>query len=206
MLCAWPDAGRLAVIIVVDNFDSFVYNLARYVRLAGAKTKVVRNDEMSVRSLLSFRPDGVILSPGPKRPEDAGLCLELIAKLPSDLPFLGVCLGHQCLVQALGGETVRTHEPLHGEASCIEHVETGLFSGVPSPMKAGRYHSLIASLNGAADLKETAWTVSSRLVMAVQHSSRPWHGFQFHPESLLTPFGAKLIENFVRLCKAEARQ
>ncbi len=193
------------MILVIDNYDSFVQNLARYVREAGAATRVVRNDAATVSDCLADAPSGVILSPGPKTPREAGLCLDLIAALPATTPLLGVCLGHQCLVEAFGGATIRARDPLHGEASQIFHTGAALFAGVQSPTFAGRYHSLIAEPPPDAPLVKTAWTVDGAL-MGVTHIERPWHGVQFHPESVLTPDGRTMISNFLTMCEGEKRR
>ncbi len=187
------------MILIIDNFDSFVHNLARYAREAGAAVRVVRNDAVTVYDCLAARPAGIIVSPGPRTPREAGVCLDLIAALPARMPFLGVCLGHQCLVEALGGKTLRASEPLHGEASSIRHCGRGLFENIPSPMLAGRYHSLIAAPAPGAPLVETAWAEDGAL-MGVSHATRPWHGVQFHPESVLSPYGRALMKNFLAIC------
>ena len=192
------------MILIIDNYDSFVHNLARYVREAGVDAKVLRNDAALAKDCIATEPAGVILSPGPKTPREAGLCLDLIAALPAETPLLGVCLGHQCLAEAFGGETVRAGAPLHGEASAIRHSRSGLFDGVPSPMPAGRYHSLIAKVAAAAPLVETAWAEDGT-VMGLSHVTRPWHGVQFHPESVLTPHGRTIIANFLAMCGTERR-
>jgi len=188
------------MIVVIDNYDSFVHNLARYVREFGAETRIVRNDAISVAECIAAAPAGVILSPGPKTPSEAGICLDLITALPEEMPLLGVCLGHQCLVEAFGGATIRATEPLHGEASAIHHDGAGVFANIPSPTPAGRYHSLIASMTTDAPLRRTARTADGAL-MGVRHNSRPWHGVQFHPESILTPAGRAMISNFVTMCR-----
>jgi len=187
------------MILVVDNYDSFVNNLARYVREAGMETRVVRNDAVSVADCLAMRPAGVVISPGPKRPQDAGVSLDLIAALDAATPLFGVCLGHQALVEAFGGRTRRARRPLHGEASEVRHSGTGVFAGLPSPMMAGRYHSLIAEPAPGGPLKVTAHSDDGEL-MAVEHESRHWFGVQFHPESLLTPHGRGMINNFLSYC------
>ena len=187
------------MILVIDNVDSFVHNLARYVRLCGFETVIVRNNETSVADCLAHSPSGVVISPGPGRPSDAGVSMDLIRALPAQTPLLGVCLGHQCLVEVFGGRTARARRPLHGEASMIAHDGAGLFEGAPSPTPAGRYHSLIASLADDAPLIETAWSEEGE-VMAARHRERPWFGVQFHPESLLTPYGRLMVDNFLRLC------
>ncbi|MEQ8934595.1 MAG: aminodeoxychorismate/anthranilate synthase component II [Amphiplicatus sp.] len=185
------------MILVIDNYDSFVHNLARYVREAGASTHIVRNDAASVGELLRIHPAGVILSPGPHAPKEAGVCLDLIAALPADIPLLGVCLGHQCLVEAFGGRTARAKVPLHGEARSVFHDGTGLFEGIAAPIFAGRYHSLISALPERSELVANGWSEEDEL-MSVRHRTRPWFGLQFHPESLLTPEGRALIGAFLR--------
>ncbi|MEM8935302.1 MAG: aminodeoxychorismate/anthranilate synthase component II [Pseudomonadota bacterium] len=185
------------MILVVDNYDSFVHNLSRYIREAGGETTIIRNDEMSVDDCLALGPRAVVLSPGPKKPTDAGICLDLLHGLPASMPVLGVCLGHQCLVEAFGGRTVKALEPLHGEASAIRHSGAGVFEGLSSPLPVGRYHSLASVVAEGGPLEETAWSDEGDL-MAVAHRERPWFGVQFHPESLLTPDGRKVIQNFLR--------
>lgn len=185
------------MILIIDNYDSFVHNLARYVREAGEETLIVRNDAMSVDALLATAVAGVILSPGPGKPADAGVCLDFLARLDRRTPLLGVCLGHQCLVEAHGGAVARAKQPLHGEASLIHHDATGVLCGVPSPFAAGRYHSLVGELSGG-DLLANAWSEGGEL-MGVRHVHARWHGVQFHPESLLTPWGRKIIGNFLEL-------
>lgn len=187
------------MILIIDNYDSFVHNLARYVREAGWETRVERNDAVSVEECRAMAPAGVIISPGPKRPTDAKVSLALIEALPAETPFLGVCLGHQCLVEAFGGETVRAAHPLHGEARPVLHDEQGIFQGVPSPTSAGRYHSLISTLPKDGPLIATAWS-EERELMAVAHRDRPWFGVQFHPESLLTADGRTILGNFLSYC------
>ncbi len=187
------------MILIIDNYDSFVHNLARYLREAGSPVRVVRNDQVTAAECVSMAPSGVVLSPGPKTPADAGCSLDLIATLPARTPLFGVCLGHQCLVEAFGGETVRADDPLHGEASLIRHTGAGIFEGVPSPTPAGRYHSLIARPRKGSPIVETAWTENGAL-MGAAHRINPWFGVQFHPESLLTPHGRRMVENFLRIC------
>jgi anthranilate synthase/aminodeoxychorismate synthase-like glutamine amidotransferase len=184
------------MILIIDNYDSFVHNLARYVREAGAETMVVRNDAAPARALVDLKPAGLILSPGPKAPQDAGSCLALIDLLPETTPLLGVCLGHQCLVEAFGGRTKRARRPLHGEASPIRHDGSGLFEGLASPLSGGRYHSLISELAEGSPLAANAWSEEGEL-MGVRHQSAPWFGVQFHPESLLTPDGRAIITKFL---------
>ncbi|MEO1137235.1 MAG: aminodeoxychorismate/anthranilate synthase component II, partial [Pseudomonadota bacterium] len=188
--------------LIIDNYDSFVNNLARYVREAGWETKVMRHDEVATEDFIAMAPAGVIISPGPKTPTEAAGSMQLLSALDPRVPLLGVCLGHQALVESFGGVTQRSRFPLHGEASEIRHTGRGLFRGLPSPMMAGRYHSLIAIPDCNGPLRETAWSTEGE-VMAVVHQERPWCGVQFHPESLLTPHGRGLVQNFLSHCRAE---
>ena len=185
------------MILVLDNRDSFVENLARYVRLCGADTRVVRSTRISAAEVQALRPRGVVLSPGPGRPEDAGICVELIRAAPS-LPIFGVCLGHQCLADAYGGSTGRSPDPMHGRARACTHDGDDMFAGVPERFEVGRYHSLTVDI-ADAPLRTTA-TLASGEVMAMRHTHHPHFGVQFHPESLLTPEGLRIIQNFVDAC------
>lgn len=187
------------MILVLDNRDSFVQNLARYVRLGGVATEVVRSTEITVAEVLAKAPLGVVLSPGPKRPEDAGICVELVSAVP-DLPIYGVCLGHQCLAEAYGGRTVRSAEPTHGRSSTLSHDGDAMFAGVPERFEVGRYHSLTVELP-TAGMHVTARTERGE-VMAMRHACYPHWGVQFHPESLLTTHGQQMVDNFVRLCRS----
>ena len=189
------------MILVLDNRDSFVHNLARYVRLAGANTEVVRSNELTVSQALSLNPQGIVLSPGPGRPEDAGICIELIGAAPR-VPILGVCLGHQCLANAYGGRTIRSGEPTHGRATPCLHNGDAMFDGVPSSFEAGRYHSLMVEAPPA--LRVTATTAVGE-IMAMRHQDNPHFGLQFHPESLLTPHGLQMITTFVKTCEEYAQ-
>jgi anthranilate synthase component 2 len=192
------------VIVVVDNYDSFTYNLVQLLAVAGAELEVVRNDAVTVDDLLARRPAGILISPGPGRPEEAGLCLPLLARRPA-LPIFGVCLGHQALAAACGGTVGRAPAPRHGKTSFVTHRGEGLFAGVPSPFEATRYHSLHveeASLPG--ELEAVAWSADDGLVMALRHRELPWWGVQFHPESVLTAAGPRLVGNFLALCRAQA--
>ncbi|NHK27973.1 aminodeoxychorismate/anthranilate synthase component II [Parvularcula flava] len=192
------------MILVIDNYDSFVHNLARYVRETGEETVVWRNDERSVADCLVLSPSGIILSPGPGRPDDAGICKALIAAAPA-IPILGVCLGHQALAEVYGGATVPSREPMHGRTNVIEHDGTGVFAGLPSPLTVGRYHSLSVDIIDATDLIIQA-RAGDGDIMAMRHRDRPHHGVQFHPESLLTPEGRAMIEAFVAMAAASSGQ
>jgi anthranilate synthase/aminodeoxychorismate synthase-like glutamine amidotransferase len=187
------------MILVVDHFDSFVYNLVQLVRGEGFDTTVVRSDEAPAGSLAALCPDGVILSPGPGRPEDAGCFVELVRLLDDRTPLLGVCLGHQALGVAFGARVIRAPEPVHGKASAIHHSGQGIFDGLPDPFEAGRYHSLVVEEETLGpDVAVTARTADG-LVMGLEHTRWPRFGVQFHPESILTPEGPRLVANFLAL-------
>ena len=189
------------MILVVDHYDSFVYNLVQLVGSLGAETEVVRSDAEPASALVARRPDGVILSPGPGRPEDAGCMIELLRELPEDTPLLGVCLGHQALGVELGGSVDRGPVPVHGKASPIFHHGKGILDGMPNPFEAGRYHSLIVERADLPDVLAVTAETEDGLVMAVQHRSLPRFGVQFHPESILTPEGPTIVENFLALTR-----
>ncbi len=190
------------MIAVIDNYDSFVFNLVQALGSMGEEIRVFRNDAIDVEGLKALRPGGLVLSPGPGRPEDAGVTISAIRELSSTVPTLGVCLGHQAIASAFGGRVVRADELRHGKASLMEHDGCHLFDGLPSPFPAGRYHSLVAERSSLPEeLRVTAWT-SAGVVMGLRHTSRSLFGVQFHPESVLTPEGHKLLGNFVRLTRS----
>ena len=186
------------MLLIVDNYDSFTFNLVHYVQELGARTQVIRNDAMSAREALALGAQGVILSPGPCDPDKAGICLELIETAPADLPIFGVCLGHQSIGQVFGGKVVQAREIMHGKTSPVTHEETGVFEGLPSPFIATRYHSLAVDLPEGTDLKVTARTADGE-IMGLAHKTRPVHGVQFHPESIASEHGHALLANFMRL-------
>ena len=187
------------MILVIDNYDSFTYNLVHYLNELGAETLVRRNDALSVDEALGLKPDGVLLSPGPRTPNEAGICLDLLAAAPDDLPILGVCLGHQSIGQAYGGQVVRAKAIMHGKTSQIEHTGKGIFAGLPNPVTATRYHSLSVERSTMPDVLEvTAWTDDGE-VMGFQHKTKPVHGVQFHPESIATEGGHAMLANFLKL-------
>ena len=185
--------------LLIDNYDSFTYNLWHFLGELGAKVVVHRNDQISVNEVLALQPSGVILSPGPCDPDQAGICLELIQKAPVTLPILGVCLGHQCIGQAFGGKIIRSTEPMHGKMSDIHNQGAGIFEGLPSSFSATRYHSLVVERASLPDpLKITAETQDG-LIMGLRHQSRPIFGVQFHPESIASQYGYQLLANFLLL-------
>ncbi len=187
------------MLLLIDNYDSFVYNLARYLVELGCETKVVRNDAMNVATVKLLKPKAIVISPGPCTPNEAGISIELIRELSDSIPILGVCLGHQAIAAAFGGDIVRAPEPVHGRTSLVEHSGTGLFKDLPSPLKVGRYHSLIVDEPTLSpELMITARTEDG-IPMALQHRTRPLYGVQFHPESVLTVAGRPLLSNFLRL-------
>jgi anthranilate synthase/aminodeoxychorismate synthase-like glutamine amidotransferase len=182
-------------VLVLDNYDSFTYNLVQYLGELGARPEVVRNDKATVAELLERRPERLVISPGPCTPADAGISIEASRAFPeAGIPTLGVCLGHQAMVEAFGGRTIRG-EPVHGKDAAIAHDGRGIFEGLDSPLRAGRYHSLIADPELPPDLERTASL--GDVVMAVRHRSLPAEGVQFHPESVLTPQGKQMLRNFL---------
>ena len=190
-------------VLVIDNFDSFVYNLAQYVGQLGAETLVYRNNEISMVDVDHLKPDRIVISPGPGRPDDAryfGICLELIQKLGPSIPTLGVCLGHQGIAYAYGGSIVHAKRLMHGKTSLIRHNREGLFKGVTNPLKATRYHSLVCSRrNFPRCLEENATSLDDNEIMGFKHREYPIYGVQFHPESILTSEGLKIMRNFMEI-------
>jgi anthranilate synthase component 2 len=194
--------SRRAMLLLIDNYDSFTYNLVHYLGELGAEAHVVRNDEITVADALALQPSAVVISPGPRDPDAAGICLELVKSAPPALPILGVCLGHQAIGQAYGGEVVRCHEVLHGKLSSITHTGTGLFKGVPQGFSVTRYHSLVVNPERLPDCLEVTARSQSGVIMGVEHKTRPVHGVQFHPESIASEHGHALLKNFLELTAA----
>ncbi|WP_425614958.1 aminodeoxychorismate/anthranilate synthase component II [Anatilimnocola sp. NA78] len=191
------------MILLIDNYDSFVHNLARYLRRLGATTQVVRNDHVDIALIREWQPQAIVISPGPCTPTQAGCSLEVVRELGGEIPILGVCLGHQAIGEALGGKIVLANQPMHGRASQIEHDQSGLFTGLPSPLTVGRYHSLVIDPQTVpSELKVTA-TTSDGTIMAVAHRQWPLLGVQFHPESILTEGGYLVLANFLRAAGIE---
>ena len=184
------------MLLIIDNYDSFVYNLARYCTLAGWTTqKIIRNDALTCSDISALAPSAILLSPGPKTPREAGICIDVVTQFGAYIPILGVCLGHQAIGEAYGYKTVIATEPLHGQASFILHDETQIFDDLPSPLAVGRYHSLVINPTYEGDLNVTAYTKKGD-IMGVQHKTHPVYGIQFHPESILTDHGLQMIKNF----------
>lgn len=189
------------MILVIDNYDSFTYNLVQMLEGAGEQVEVVRNDAAAAADLVARRPRGIVVSPGPGRPEGAGICVDLI-RLAPPLPLLGVCLGHQSLAVACGAEVGRAGRLMHGKTSRVRHTGDGLFAGLPNPFEATRYHSLVVREPSLPpELAATAWSEDDGEVMGLRHRDLPYFGLQFHPESVLTTVGPHLIANFLDLCR-----
>jgi len=187
------------MLLVIDNYDSFTYNLVHYAQEMGAKTHVIRNDDMGAGQALSLGAKAVLISPGPKTPDEAGMCLDLLTQAPEDLPILGICLGQQSIGQAFGGKVIRAKQIMHGKVSDIHHDNTGLFEGLDTPFKATRYHSLSVERESLPDcLAVNAWTEDQE-IMSLRHKTRPIHGLQFHPESIASENGHALIAKFLQI-------
>jgi anthranilate synthase component 2 len=194
------------MLLLLDNYDSFTYNLYQYLGELGADTRVVRNDELTAEEALALRPERIVISPGPGTPDQSGITLELIRRAAGRVPLLGVCLGHQALGQAFGGRVVRAPTLMHGKTSPIHHDGRTLFAGLPDPFIATRYHSLIVDGGTVPEcLEVSAWTADG-IVMGLRHRGLPMEGVQFHPESILTAAGKDLLQNFLRLGTGSAAQ
>jgi anthranilate synthase component 2 len=184
--------------LLIDNYDSFTWNLAHRLGELGASVKVVRNDAMTVDEIARLAPERIVISPGPGRPETAGISVEVLRRFAGRLPLLGVCLGHQALAIAFGGRVERAAAPMHGKTSIVAHEGTHLFAGLGATLEAGRYHSLVIPRDGLpAQFVTSAWVVNDDTVMGVRHTTLPIFGVQFHPESVLTPVGQRLLQNFL---------
>jgi anthranilate synthase component 2 len=193
------------MILVVDNYDSFTWNLVHYLAELGGETRVVRNDDLTAAEAWALKPEAVLLSPGPCTPNEAGICLSLLDTAPLDMPIFGVCLGHQAMGQAFGGDVIRAKALMHGKTSPIEHEGKSVFEGLPSPFTATRYHSLAVRRETLPDVLEvTAWTADGE-IMGLAHRTRPIHGVQFHPESIATEHGHDLLANFLDLANVKRR-
>lgn len=190
------------MILMIDNYDSFTYNLVQYLGELGAEVETVRNDAISIDGIRALNPSGIVISPGPCTPDDAGISLEVVEELGGSFPILGVCLGHQCIGQVFGGRVVRAGKIMHGKTSMMHHRGEGVFAGLPQPFEATRYHSLVLQKDEIPDsLEVTAWTELDdggiEEVMGLKHRELPIEGVQFHPESILTRCGHDLLQNFI---------
>jgi anthranilate synthase component 2/anthranilate synthase/phosphoribosyltransferase len=191
------------MILIIDNYDSFTFNLVHFLGDLGAASEVRRNDTLTPYEAVAMRPDAIVLSPGPCTPNEAGICLEMVAvAAEKKIPLLGVCLGHQAIGQAFGGDVIRAPHPVHGKTSEIHHRNTDIFAGLPNPFTATRYHSLIVAKSSLPDvLEETAWT-DDGIIMGMRHKTLSIFGVQFHPESIATSHGHDILENFLSLARA----
>lgn len=187
------------MLLVIDNYDSFTYNLVQYFGELGCEVVVKRNDEISVDEIRAMQPERICISPGPGTPDDAGVSNDVVRELGREIPLLGVCLGHQCIAAAFGGEIVRAPRLMHGKTSAIRHNGSGVFADLPNPFDATRYHSLVANRETLPREIEVTAETSEGEIMGVRHREFPLHGVQFHPESVLAANGRKLLENFLRL-------
>ncbi|WP_284274734.1 anthranilate synthase component II [Bradyrhizobium iriomotense] len=191
------------MIVIIDNYDSFVFNIARYFRRLGEATEVIRNDVISTGDIVRLRPRAVVISPGPCSPTEAGISTSIVRELSGRVPILGICLGHQCIGSVFGGRVARARRPMHGRSSHVRHDGEGLFEGLPSPLCVGRYHSLVVEIDpsNTSPLMVTARSDEGE-IMALAHCDQPTFGVQFHPESILTQQGDALLSNFLRLAES----
>jgi len=193
------------MLLLIDNYDSFTYNLVHYLGELGAEVVVRRNDALDVQEAMAMRPEAIMLSPGPCDPSQAGICLALVlAAAETKMPLMGVCLGHQAIGEAFGGKVVRCHEIVHGKMGAMKHTEKGLFAGLPSPFDATRYHSLIVERETLPECLEVTAALDDGTIMGLQHRGLPIHGVQFHPESIRSEHGHQLLQNFLNMTKVPA--
>lgn len=193
------------MLLLIDNYDSFTYNLVHYLGEMGADVQVHRNDAITVQAALAMNPSGILLSPGPCTPDEAGICLDLVqAAAKSATPLMGVCLGHQSIGQAFGGNVVRCHEIVHGKMGTMQHEGKGVFKGLPSPFQATRYHSLVVDRDSLPDCLEVTAELDDGTIMGLQHRELPIQGVQFHPESIASEHGHALLKNFIDIMKVPA--
>lgn len=190
------------MLLLIDNYDSFTYNLVHYLGEIGAQTHVVRNDAWTVEQAIKFNPSAIIVSPGPCDPSSAGICVDLIRRAGADIPIFGVCLGHQSIGEAFGGKIVRADAIMHGKVSKVSHSNSGIFAGIPDGFKATRYHSLTIAPDSMPDCLDVTARTEDGTVMGVSHKELPIHGVQFHPESIRSEHGKTLMANFLQLAKA----
>jgi anthranilate synthase component 2 len=194
------------MLILIDNYDSFTYNLVHVLGELGAACEVIRNDKISAADVIKKKPKAIVLSPGPCTPNEAGICLDLIAKAGGKIPLLGVCLGHQAIGQVYGGKVIRAPEPLHGKLSTIRHTAKGVFKGLPERFQVTRYHSLIVERKSLPDVLEVTAETPDGIIMGLQHKQHPVHGVQFHPESIASEQGHALLANFLTLAGMSPRR
>lgn len=193
------------MILLIDNYDSFTFNLCQYACQLGDAVEVRRNDKISLDEIKAMNPRGIIISPGPGRPVEAGICIDIIKKFSGKIPILGVCLGHQAIAEAYGGRVVHAREIAHGREGQVRHNGAGIFSNLPSPLKAGRYHSLAVELESLPEVLKIDADLEDGTIMGLSHHSHATFGVQFHPESVLTPGGLTIISNFLQGCRGRAK-
>jgi len=186
-------------VLILDNYDSFTYNLAQYLQELGSEVVVYRNDEIDVKQVRRMRPNHLVISPGPGRPEDAGVSCDLVSELAGEVAILGVCLGHQVIGMVMGGDVIRGPEPVHGKTSFVYHDSRTIYAGLPAPLEATRYHSLVIDAESVPPCLEVSGRTDDGLVMSVRHREVPVEGVQFHPESILTSSGKEMLGNFLRM-------
>lgn len=201
--CAGPAMTKT---LVIDNYDSFTYNLVHFLGELGANITVYRNDKINLQEIAEMAPEAIVLSPGPCTPTEAGVCLDVIERFQAEIPILGVCLGHQAIGQAMGGDVVRAPHLVHGKTSRINHIGKGLFRGLNSGFEGTRYHSLIVKLESLPEVLEVTATTEDGLIMGMQHKTLPMHGVQFHPESIASENGHALLQNFLDMARDFKRQ
>ncbi len=194
------------MLILIDNYDSFTYNLVHYLGELGASCQVHRNDRISVEDIIAAKPEAIIISPGPCDPDQAGICLELVVRAGTKIPILGVCLGHQAIGQSYGGKIVRAPTIMHGKLSTIRHKDKGIFSGLPRRFEATRYHSLIVERDGLPRSLTITAETDDGVIMGLQHKTHPVHGVQFHPESIASEHGHALLQNFLEIAGVKRRK
>ncbi len=194
------------MLVLIDNYDSFTYNLVHFLGELGTTSEVIRNDKVTADEVIKMKPKAIVLSPGPCTPNEAGVCLELIEKAGSKIPLLGVCLGHQAIGQAYGGKVIRAPEPMHGKLSTITHTDKGVFKGLPPRVEVTRYHSLIVERKRLPDCLEVNAETSDGIIMGLMHKTHPVHGVQFHPESIASEQGHALLANFLEIAGLSPRR
>ena len=194
------------MLVLIDNYDSFTYNLVHFLGELGTTSEVIRNDKVTADEVLKMKPKAIVLSPGPCTPNEAGVCLDLIAKAGAKVPLLGVCLGHQSIGQAYGGKVIRADAPMHGKLSTITHTNKGVFKGLPEKIEVTRYHSLIVERESLPDCLEVTAETSDGIIMGLMHKTHPVHGVQFHPESIASQQGHALLANFLDLAGLNPRR
>ncbi len=192
------------MIVFIDNYDSFVCNLARYFELLGYETRIFRNDAISIPALQTCNPEALVISPGPCTPDEAGISLQAIRYFAGKIPILGICLGHQAIARAFGGMITQAKKPMHGSSAAIHHQQQGLFHGLPNPLSVGRYHSLVIQAESLPDCLEVLARSDEGEIMAIQHRQLSLTGLQFHPESILSQYGREIIQNYCKIAKLKS--